>query len=452
MADDVKIADGVTVLEDGVMNIMAGLGAANPKTASTTYAVNECSGAEVEAAYRTSPWFKKIVDIRAQDSVRMWRAWQADNDVVEVLEKEEKRLNVRGAVLKALKWQRLYGGSAIMPLGLPGLSDQEVRLDSIGKGTITGFVVLSKEQLRAEGMIRDPRSPYFGKPERYSISDENGGQIFIHPSRLSVFTTRDVASETTSMQHWGDSLWVSLADHVNPVDMSAAALAALMIEAKVDVMRVSDLHEKTKTAAGESALMRRFRLANMVKSMTSTIIADTADEWEQKSISWGGLPEVVMTKLNMLAGASSYPVTRLLGVQAKGLNNGGDIDTRNYYDDVKSSQELELTPAMYLIDECIIRSATGGRDPSIWYNWNSLWQMSDKERAEIGKMEAETVEKIINSNIIPEPALALAVRTRLIESGAWPGLEQALEDFDAGRLDVPETDEPDETPDEEVTA
>src|SRR5690606_36290374 len=106
-------------IADGFANFMAGLGIGNAKTAAHTYVLN-CSAAELETAYRTSTWFGKIVDIPADDATREWRTWQAHDDQIELLDAEEKRLGVRNAIHQALIWERLYGGAAIIPGGLPG--------------------------------------------------------------------------------------------------------------------------------------------------------------------------------------------------------------------------------------------------------------------------------------------------------------------------------------------
>ena len=87
---------------------------------------------------------------------------------------------------------------------------------------------------------------------------------------------------------------------------------------------------------------------------------------------------------------------------------------------------------MGLLDECLIRSATGSRDPSIHYNWRPLWQPTAKERAEIGKLQADTLAVLDAMEILPSEALGKAAVTALTESGAFAGLEAAVEEFGGG--------------------
>src|SRR5690606_24255708 len=94
----------------------------------------------------------------------------------------------------------------------------------------------------------------------------------------------------------------------------------------------------------------------------------------------------------IMAGAADIPVTRLTGEQQTGLSGADSGSLRNYYDSVRSVQELEYTPSLAPLDDMIIRSATGSRDPAIWYSWRPLWTMDDKQRAEVDKLEAEGVD------------------------------------------------------------
>lgn len=87
-----------------------------------------------------------------------------------------------------------------------------------------------------------------------------------------------------------------------------------------------------------------------------------------------------------------------------------------------------MTPAMHRMDEAIIRSALGSRPPEVHYIWSSLWQISDKERADIGKTNAETIKALNDTGLFPSEALAMAGANMLVENSVMPGLEQAIDD------------------------
>src|SRR5690606_19355923 len=114
----------------------------------------------------------------------------------------------------------------------------------------------------------------------------------------------------------------------------------------------------------------------------------------------------------------------------------GEGDLRNYYDMVKAQQELKLQPELSPLDDMLIRSSLGNVPSDLWYRWVPLFQLSEKDKSEIDKRDAETSQIYANAGLVPIDALETATQNRMIESGRWPGLEQAIEESNA-ELDEP---------------
>lgn len=421
-------ADGETslVIGDGFANMLTGLGHFDLKASANNY-VMPVPDAQLEAAYRTSTWFGKIVDIPAHDATREWRAWKGEQDHINAIDAEERRLGIQQKVLQAIQWQRLYGGAAIFWGGLPGDLSQPVPMQSIRRRSVAFATVLPKSEITASGdIVRNPQDPSYGRPEYFTFS--GSPNVKIHPSRVSEFRGRTVSSSHSGQDYWGDPIWFSLEAAVKSADASGAVIDALLQEAKVDVMRVSGMTQGLANAEYEAIMIRRFQLVALLKGMQNVMLLDKDDEWSQKQITWTGLPDIGKHILNILSGASDIPMFRLTGQNLTGLSNSGDAEQRAYYDGVRAKQKLILQPSLTGGDEILIRSALGSRPDSVWYDWVSLYQMTEKEKAEIDKMEADTASVYASSGLIPQSALEKAVQSRMIESGRWGGLEQALID------------------------
>jgi phage-related protein (TIGR01555 family) len=414
-------------LLDGFTNLVSNLGAANGKTGANGYLTRLSGQQEVEAAYESSTWFGKILDIRADDATREGRSWKGDKDQVEKLEAEELRLGFWPKVNQAIKWADLYGGAVIIP-DLPGNSASPLNLDRVTAGSVKFLSVLNRYDIQAEGIDRNPLSPGYGGPERYRVNTQAGLSLVFHPSRVILFNGRTTGSMTNRSEVWGTSLWTHLADSVLASDSAAAVISALMQEAKIDVVAVDEFMDSMGTPEYEARFMKRWQLVAMLKSVANVTLIDKGDQWEQKSINWAGLPEAVQTLLTVMAGAADIPLTRLTGVQAKGLSNGGDVDLRNYYDGVKAKQKLQISPMLAPLDEIMIRNALGSRPDDLWYDWRPLWQPSEKERAETQKIRAETFAIELNTGALAEEPLAQSYINGAIESGLYPGYEQAIAD------------------------
>lgn len=417
---------------DTLRALVGGLG--NPerdKAAGLYYADPVWDDAQLVNAYRGAWLPRKIIDIPAMDACRAWRDWQAKGTQIGDIEDEEKRLNVRGKVLEARIKSRLFGGAAIF-IGTGDTMPGDVfKPESVKKGGVQYLNVMTRRQLTAGEIETDPQSPYYNRPRWYEVTSQTAGVVRIHPSRLVIFTGAqrpddDIAGSID--QGWGDSVLVSTLTAIQQADATAANIASLVFEAKIDVVRIPEMMASLSDPVYRTRLLERFGLAAAAKGNNGTLILDKEEEYSQKSASFQTLPDLMDRFFQQVSGAADIPMTRLFGQSPGGLNASGDVDIRNYYDRVSSVQELEMRPAMALLDEALIRSALGSRPDDVFYTWAPLWQISEKERADIGKINAETIKTLNDTALFPPEAIATAGANMLVENSVMPGLEQAIEE------------------------
>lgn len=432
----------VQFVSDKLENLTSKLGTSRDKATHTKYAQPVIDDQELTNAYRGAWLPQKIVNIPAKDAGRNWRNWQARNNQIELIEAEEIRLNLRGKVIEALIKARLLGGAAIL-IG-DGAEDTEdpLNVEAISKGGIKYLTVLSRREC-ASGLIDvDPTSPYYGMPEDYQLNAKNGSILRIHPSRLVIFhgsQRPDLNTGTLNTTGWGDSALTAVMDAVKQLDGTAANIASLIYEAKVDVLSIPNFMQNVGTLEGEQKYLKRLSLGQTAKGNNGTLLLDKDEEYQQKTQSFSTLPEILDRFMQIVSGAADIPATRLFGQAPSGMSATGESDSRNYYDRISAMQTLEIQPAMSLLDECLIRSALGSRPSEIHYVWAPLWQPTAKERAEIGKIDADTIKTIADTQLIPEEALWKSAVNMLVEHSVMPGLEGHLEDYDSDDdPDIPE--------------
>lgn len=428
-------------LTDKLVNFVANLGTERDKAAGSFYAPVILTDEQLLNAYRGA-WFpRKVVDIPAKDATRRWRAWQASKAQIEKIEAEEKRLQVKARTMEALIKARLWGGAAIF-IGTGDIDTSKPLVpDRIKAGGIKYLTVMSRRDLSATEQDRDVMSPNYGKPKAYRLG---GSAIEIHPSRLVIFTGADIPDQDLASGNqfgWGDSVLQAVFEAIQQIDSTMANVASLIFEAKVDVIRIPDFMQGMQDPGYEKKLLERFRLAATAKGINGALLLDKEEEYDSKSANFGTLPDIIDRFLQNGCGAADIPATRMLSQSPAGMNSTGEADLRNYYDRIQSSQELDITPAMSVLDECLVRSALGSRPPEIHYIWNALWQTTSKERADIGKTTAETIKTIAETKLFPPDALSKAAETLLVENSVMPGLESALEEFGS---EVPDDGQEDE--------
>ena len=421
-------------LNDGLGDYVSGLGTPRDKMANAAYVDMFLSDWELMNAYRSAWLPRKIVDIPAEDSTNEGRDWQASADQIELIEAEENRLGLWQKLADVQSKARLFGG-AVIYLGT-GDNDpsQPLDINRIGKGGLKYITVLSRREIIAGELDRDALSPTYGKPVYYEVT---GASVFarIHPSRLAIFIgnkTPDPWLVGGQNSGWGDSVLQAAYDAFKNSDATSQNIASLVFEANVDVFGVPGLMANLSDPEYARRLHERFALAATAKGINRALIRDAEEQYERKSISFATLPELMQAFLNQVAGASDIPVTRLLGQSPGGLNATGEHDMKNYSKKIRSLQKLSISPAIYNLDECLIRSALGSRPPEVFYEWSPLEQMNEKERAEIGKLNADTAKVYVETGIFTPQEIRIACKNQIVESGFYPGFDQVVEETDAG--------------------
>lgn len=423
---------------DSLQNFVAGLGTSRDKASASTYATSVLNDQQLSDMYRTSWLARKIVDIIPLDATRQWRNWQADREQIEAIEAEEKRLGLRVKVKEALTKARLFGGAGIY-IGTkdtnPALPLDPAR---IGMGGLLYLAVIPRQQLSAVELESDAANPRYGLPKMYQLASGTGVQM-IHPSRIAAFIGSplpDSAMADGVNYGLGDSVLQSCLDAIRHADGTLANVASMVFESKVDVVKIPGFMEQIGDKVYRSRVYERLNLAAIAKGVNGMLVLDAEENYETKQLAFANLPEITDRFLQIASGAADIPATRLLGQSPAGLSATGESDTRNYYDRIRATQELDIGPAMLVLDDCLIRSALGNRPPELHYTWASLWQSTPEQRATTGKTIADTIVALNNTRLWPTDVMAQTATTMLVEHGAAPGLEAALREYDGSNDDM----------------
>lgn len=427
-------------LGDALLEALGGMGTDKDKLANTTFVFNEFDAAQASMAYRSDWIARKIVDIPAWDSTREWRNWQADDKDITSIEDEEERLGLQHKTMQALIKARLFGGGALV-LGLDqGKTEDPIDYEKIKKGDLKFIHAVSRWELGEDQVEYDLASPWYGEPKFYTRNSQDGSQsgVKFHPSRVIPFVGAERQDGYEAKTAWGDSVLQICAEAIKASGLVLNSSAQLIAEAKIDVIKIPGLSENISTKKYEDNLKVRFGVANLIKSVYSMLLIDKEEEWDRQNAAFTGLAEMLNLYMILSCGAADIPATRFLGQSPAGLNSTGESDIRNYYDSQASKQKLIITPKLARLDAVMLPSIFGKTPEEIFYNWNPLWQMTEKEKADIAKSKADTFKVDVDTGLIEPMVLKQARQNQLIEDGTYPGLEMILEEFDAENVDPAE--------------
>lgn len=441
------MAGNVVALFDGLKDFVTGLGGPRDRTVTQTYAaLRTLSLEEIETMYRSDWLAGKIVDIIPQDMVREGRAWQAPNAEITQLEELEhsRPVNLWPKMYEALVRSRLLGGACIF-IGMREQSPSvPLEVEKTKKGDLAYLNVLDRSLLSWEEIDLDPQSLWYGEPKMWLVSNGQGGSLRIHPSRMIHLDGKPVytrpASLTPESGVWGDPVLQRVYEAVKNAASVQQHVAGLVPDSRNDVIYIPGLGDILKNPVEQKKLTERFGYARTMKSMFNMLLLEgngvtgaggRGETWNQRQVSFAELPELIRQYLQISAGAADIPVTRLLNESPSGQNATGESDLRNYYDHVRSLQNLVLGPKMLDLNQIIIMSALGTRDGKIFARWNSLWSLSPTEQAIVFKDKALGARAIQGTGkdipLINAMALSDALVTSFTEEGSLPGLEAAVE-------------------------
>lgn len=425
------------MITDGFQNVLAGLSPARDKAQNASYAKSIWTTAQFEAVYSDSPAAKAAIDQIPDDSFRKWRTWQGDDPQVNLLEATEKKLKIKQTLNWVDKMSRLYGEYyAYIDVG----QAQEKPLDpaTVGKDGLRFVIPMSPLQLTVGDWENDPLSAEYGRPKYYTVSGSDQGMVQIHPSRVIRMFGTETPSQGFGFQR-GESVLQYLMTSVMQYDSVMANVSSLIYEAKVDVIQYPGLSQVLDGGEQEAAFLKAQNLAMMMKGNNGVLLLEGATSkdgvgavYSQKQMSFATLPDLIDRFQAQLAGAANSNRSRMFGVSSGGLGSNGTLELSTYYDFINSRQTNYLEPALTILDECIIRSALGSRPDDLWYEWSSLWQISDKERADIGAQLANAAKTLADAGILPAEVLSEPVTLALVNAGVFPGLDQSLGDFIEG--------------------
>lgn len=413
----------MSIFLDGLNNALTASGSSADRRANYQYGM--CAPmmpAEIDAAYRTDWLARKIIDVPVADMTRGGLDLQLDIDEIARFDKAAKRLGLYPKIKRALTLGRLGGG--VMLLGLPGSVDQEAR-----PGKLAYIHVMSRHKAPIGTIVRDLTSPYFGQPAYYTISGQSGA-IQVHPSRVIPFRGMPISDlyeiGNDEYAFWGDTALQSTYDAVRNATASQNEIASLISEAKIDVYSMSRLYDTLMQDNGDELVRRRFEAVNTAKSIHRAVIQDAEDKWEQRQITWAGIPEVIRAYLSIVAGASNIPATRLLGKSPDGMNATGDGDLQDYWQFIKGLQSDFLDPTLERLLPCIQAEIGTGE---IVYSYPPLNVPTESELADIAKKKAETSKIYHDMAVLPEAEFSQAIANQLVEDGTYPGLDQAIREM-----------------------
>lgn len=398
---------------DGFKNIIKGLGTEKDARQYTDFVRGIRINQQLASNLYTFNWLcGKAIDAPVEDSIENWRTLLiADMKEKILIESEMERLELKGVIEKALKWQRIFGGAVIIPIIEGEIQSEPLELDKIKQNSLKNLVVLDRYNVYPNSIDRNILSPNFGKPEYYTVVRD--GEL-IHHSRVVRFEgLKTTLYEWELNEYWGQSLFTRLWEPISDSQTVTQSISNLIYESNVDVYKIGGLN--SMVAEGKDDLVvKRLKIAHEMKSIINGIALDGKDEYDKKSNTFANLAEIDDRFMYRVSGALGIPITRLIGREPAGLNATGESDDKIYQKSLQNIQSNQIKPALDVLDKIIIASLTG-KVGEIEYTFNPTQQATETELAEISLKKAQRDAIYLGETVI-DP---LDAKAQLAEDGTY---------------------------------
>lgn len=348
--------------------------------------------------YTGNGLFQTAVQLPIQDAlakgIKIESGELAPEDIDQILDWFESH-NVWVALENFWTWVRVYGGGALIvntdqnpedPLNYKRLENSPVEFYDVDRWQLSVDSMKMNDILEYDDMANSDQ--FYLNGQRIDRSRVIVGQGKRAPSYVRRI-----------LRGWGMSELERMIRDMQLYLKTGDVLYEILDESKIDIYHIEGFANKLLTAGGTAAIANRVKEANKIKSYVNGLILDKNEEFEQKTLAFGGLADVMRENRIGVASALRMPMTKLFGLSASGFSTG-EADTDNYNEMVESEIRMKMRPA---IRQCIELACANlwGYVPSFRFTFPSLKVTPALEAEQIKASMTTRLLAIQSAGLVP---------------------------------------------------
>src|SRR5262249_3889412 len=265
----------------------------------------------------------------------------------------------------------------------------------IGKGSLKRLRVIEPVWTYPSSYnATDPLKPDWYKPASWFVQGKE-----VHSTRLMTFIGREVPDLLKPAYSFGG---LSMSQMVKPyvdnwlrVRQSVSDLVSTFSTSGIKTSMSNFL------AAGGDELFKRLVLFNRNRDNQGLMVLDKdTEEYFNVSTPLTTLDQLQAQAQEHMASVSRIPLVKLLGISPAGLNASSEGEIETFDDTINAAQEAQLRPNLTRVLHFVQLSLWGEIDPGITFTFVPLSDLTQKEKAEVEKIEAETDQIRIDSGVL----------------------------------------------------
>lgn len=402
-----KFADGV--LPDGMaMDSCLPAGAQSVGTWATASLFHEGQGFfgyPYLAELMQRAEYRHAADIWAEHAVRKWiKITGSTEEKRKKMEAEFKRLNVRDTFQEWMTHDQCFGRGQIFLDFDDADKDDELAIplyataDKVSKERPLRRLTVVEPMWSAPGTYstNNPLRADFYKPTQWFVYGRR-----VHSSRMLTIASRPVSDMLKPAYAFGGQSLVQLMKPYVDNWLRTRQAVSDMINTYSVMVLATDMSSTMGPGATGEDLYNRIDMFNQLRDNRGSMAIDKDNETlENIAVPLGGLDALQSQAQEQLASVSRIPLSIYLQITPTGLNATNDGETRGFYADVHAYQEKNVRPHLQRVFEVAQLSIFGEVDPDLNFEFVALWEMSDKDKAEIRKADADADVAYVGAGIV----------------------------------------------------
>lgn len=315
---------------------------------------------------------------------------KAKTDLITQMDTETAKYKLKEKFNDALNKDGYFGGCLIY-IDVGELDDEEklepLVLDTktFKKGSLRGFKVIEPINIYpGEYNTTDPTDEHYFEPEYWYILGKK-----YHASRfIYIASNKTPLLLKPSYNFFGIPAAQLALDYV--AHFVANREAAQELLTKFSLTCFATNMQQVLQGGPCHNLIDRIRFFNKVRNNNGTFVYDKETEsLDQINTPLGGVRDIVEMSLNLLTAVWRIPKIKYLGEGEGGLNASSKEQMRSFYDYIMSCKEKTLTAPFETIMKIFQLNLGLEPNEALGFKFPVLWDMDDKERAELNKQQAD---------------------------------------------------------------
>ena len=313
-------------------------------------------------AYKQYGFLRTAIDQPVEDAFS--RGVQLESQTLSADQLEELKQTMEDyedweAIKDTFKWGYLFGGGVLI-----ANTDQDTE-KPLNRRALEGRRLNFIASDRWETTMLDPVA---GAKESNFLFHE----VTIDNSRTSLALGMNAPYYVRMrLQGWGLSFFEQTLPPIIQYLKSQGVMLELLDEAKIDVLKISNLSTTLMSNNGTNLVKRRVDIAAQNKNYKSMLVMDSQDDYQQKQLQMSGLADFNKEIRTMICAYLKIPESKIWGIGASGFSSGQDM-LENYNTRIDSEIRPKIEKMIKWVVDLRCWQLFGREVPDLTIKWSPL--------------------------------------------------------------------------------